>query len=420
LTPQQNPISGNPEYANFWPSWFQASITYRGRIENQSGIGYTADASDTYYLSRVRIDANVRLSRHINLFAMTQDARVYDYDGPVKRPSSMVDAFDLRQAYIDIHGKASGQAFAFRLGTQYLDMGSKRLVAVSAWSNATPVYDAAKFSYSGHGISADIFAATRVSTIKAYAFNEPKIGENIYGAYFSMASLAPQAKIEPFFFWRTQPKVTDETKHSGDSGLATAGVRYLGKLAGRVDYSAEVAVQRGTYARDSISAWAGSWSAGYAFSLSAAKPKLIFEYNFASGDQAKGDGIKGAFDQLYASNHSNYGIADQIGWRNTKNYKLGFEVEAINRLKVQFDVNDFYLATIRDALYTDNGSAVLTNTKATSNHVGWEPDLQATFKYNKHLTVGAGLANLFCGAFLKQSTQGHSFTYSYLYWEYRY
>jgi hypothetical protein len=266
----------------------------------------------------------------------------------------------------------------------------------------------------------DFFAATRVSILKAYKFNEPRIGENVYGAYFSMDKLVPKAKVEPFLFWRTQPKVIDERNQTGDSDLATAGLRLYGKLNNRVDYSAEVAFQRGTFARDSVSAWAGTWSVRYVLSTSAAKPKLTFEYSHATGDTSKGDGTRGTFDQLYASNHSNYGIADQIGWRNTRNYRIGIEAEAGRRIKIQFEVNDFYLATTHDALYSDNGSAIVTNTKATSSHVGWEPDIQMTFKANKRLTIGAGFARLFCGEYLKQSTQGNSFTYPYVYWEFRY
>jgi hypothetical protein len=418
--PGKKPAPGNSEYAAFWPSWFQASVTYRGRLENQSGIGFARNSFDTYYLSRLRIEANVRLNKYISFFGMTQDTRESGYNNLGKRPSNMVDTFDLRQAYVDIHHQSKTQSFAFRFGTQYLDMGSKRLVAVSSWSNATPVYHAAKFSYSGPGISAGFFAATRVSIIKAYKINEPKIGENVYGAYFSLDRLVPKAKVEPFLFWRTQPKVADERKNTGDSDLATAGLRFYGKANKRLEYSAEVAVQRGTYAKDNVSAWAGNWSVEYLLSTSAAKPKLTFEYNHATGDKAQGDGTRRTFDQLYASNHSNYGIADQVGWKNTRNYRLGIAAEAGSRIKIQFDVNDFYLATTRDALYSDNGSAAVTNTRATSSHVGWEPDIQATFKANERLTIGAGFARLFCGEFLKQSTPGNSFTYSYVYWEYKY
>ncbi len=418
--PAKSESKAGEEYASFWPSWFQMAFTYRGRLENTSGVGYTANADDTYYLGRFRVEANLRVNKYLNFFAMTQDTRVNDYDYVVARPASMLDDFDLRQAYVDVHRETKGSKISFRLGTQYLDMGSKRLVAVSTWSNSTPVYHAAKLAFSKSWISADLFAATRVSNIRARNFNEPKPGENIYGGYFSLSRLIPDAKVEPYIFWRTQPLVTDENKLKGDSDLATFGFRFLGKLPRRFTYATEIAIQKGTYAQDDVSAWAGMWNVGYTLSKSTRKPAVSFEFNYASGDETKGDGIRSTFDQLYASNHSNYGIADQVGWRNTINYKVGFEIGITKKLKAQFDVNDFYLATLQDSLYTDNGSAVVKNSTASSRHVGVEPDLQLTYKANRNLTIGAGYGRLICGKFLKESSPGQSFSYPYVYWEYRY
>jgi hypothetical protein len=186
------------------------------------------------------------------------------------------------------------------------------------------------------------------------------------------------------------------------------------------DYTSEMAFQRGTYAQDDVSAWAGTWGVGYLIKPSRYNPKINFEYNCAGGDQARGDGVRGPFDQLYACNHSLYGIADQVGWRNASNYKIGVEVDMTNRLRLQFDVNDCYLATLADALHADNGSSVLSNAKATSKHFGYEPDLQVTFKMNKQGSLGAGFARVIPGRFLKESTAGYSYNYPYVFWAFKY
>jgi hypothetical protein len=414
------PPKKESQYASFWPSRFQMGVTYRGRLEMPSGRNYAADGGDGYYLNRLRLEALFKVNKYIDLFAMAQDSRVFEYNDPSKRPSGMQDTLDLRQAYIDIHGKLEKTSLAMRIGTQYLDLGSKRLVGVASWGNSPPVFDAAKFSFARPGVAADVFATTRVTTVNSYTFNEPKKGENLYGTYLSFDKLVPKAKIEPYVLWRTQPLVTDELKHKGDSDLITGGLRFFGKLQHGFDYTAEVVIQRGSYAQDDVSAWAGSWGMGYTIGKSIRKPRLLFEYNYASGDKTKGDGSRGTFDQLYAVNHSYYGIADCVGWRNTSNYKIGLEVEATKRLKIQFDVNDFYLATLQDAYYTDNGNAVVTNTKATSKHIGLEPDLQVTYKLSKMVNVGGGYGRLIPGTFLKQSTAGHPYNYPYIFWEFKY
>ena len=407
-------------YASFWKSRFQMAVSYRGRFENPSGRNYAQDSGDGYYLSRLRVEAKLKVNNYIDLFAMTQDGRVFGYNDPTKRPSGMMDVFDLRQAYMDVHGEFSAGTLAFRLGRQYLNFGSKRLVGVADWSNSPAVFDAAKLNFARRGVSVDVFASTRISNINSYTFNEPKKGENLYGTYLVFDKLVKNAQFEPYLFWRTQPLVTDEIKKKGDSDLATMGFRFLGKLPHRFDCTSEIAVQRGTYATDKVHAWAGSWGMGYTLSASARKPRVLFEFNHASGDEAKGDGRRGTFDQLYAVNHSYYGIADQVGWRNTNNYKIGLEVQATKRLKVQIDLNNFYLATVQDALYTDNGNTVIKNTKATSRHVGWEPDVQVMYKLPKQISVGGGYGRLIPGGFLKQSSPGRSYNLPYLSWEFRY
>jgi hypothetical protein len=409
-----------PEPAkDIWPKWFRMGVQYRGRFENPKGRSYAADIGDGYYLHRFRLDATLKAGKHVDFYAMTQDSRVMLYDVKV-RPSGFMDVFDLRQAYMDLHGKSGKLSLAFRVGRQYLDMGSRRLVAVSAWGNSPPPYDAAKLSFANPAMTADVFAATRLSNIKEYEFSENRKGENLYGTYMSFGKLVKDAKLEPFFYWRTQPSVKDEKGGKGDSDLYTAGARFLGKLPHRFDYTLEMAIQRGTYAADDVSSWAGSWGLGYLLNNSALKPKVLFEYNYATGDKVVGDGKRGTFDQLYPSNHPLYGIADVVGWRNTSNYKVGLDVQATKRLRLQFDVNNFYLATTQDALYTDGGSAAVTNRKATSRHVGWEPDLQATFKVSKMVNVGAGYGALIPGKFLKESTAGHTYHYPYLHWEFQY
>ena len=115
-------------YAGFWPSWFQMGITYRGRFEHPSGRGYTADDGDGYYLNRIRLEAALKIGKSVDLFAMTQDARVGGYDTLRTPLSGMVDALDLRQAYIDMHGNFKTGSLALRVGRQNLDFGSRRLI----------------------------------------------------------------------------------------------------------------------------------------------------------------------------------------------------------------------------------------------------------------------------------------------------
>lgn len=125
---------------------------------------------------------------------------------------------------------------------------------------------------------------------------------------------------------------------------------------------------------------AGTYMLGWTLNESPSKPRFSIEFNHASGDRASKDGRRQTFDQLFASVHSVYGLADQVGWRNMRDVRSGFELFATRKLKIRADWNDFYLATAQDGLYNSSGAPTVLNRRATSTHVGMEADLQGLYQ----------------------------------------
>ena len=109
-------------------------------------------------------------------------------------------------------------------------------------------------------------------------------------------------------------------------------------------------------------------------------------------------------------------FADQFGWRNIKDLRVGMMQNVASRWEFTEMVNNLWLATKNDAVYSSSGApSVPANPSATSTHLGTELDLIGTFEQNAHVTYGFGLGYLFTGAFLKQSTPGQSYYYPFAY-----
>jgi hypothetical protein len=161
---------------------------------------------------------------------------------------------------------------------------------------------------------------------------------------------------------------------------------------------------------------AGAYVAGWTVNTSARKPRFSVEFDHASGDPANKDGHRQTFDQMYANNHNYYGIADLMGWRNMRDARVGFECLITKQLKLQADFNEFYLATTQDGFYNAGGTRTVLNRSATSRHIGSEIDVLGVFQFTKALSVGAGIAHLFAGDYLKQSTKGGGYNYPFLTW----
>jgi hypothetical protein len=176
--------------------------------------------------------------------------------------------------------------------------------------------------------------------------------------------------LEPYVLFKQTLLIKSEAGTLGDALVTSPWVPITGKLRGGFDYTGEGLVQHGSYSTDRVSARAGTVSMGWMAAVVSWMPRLNVEYNYASGDPGAKDGNRNTFDQFYPSNHSYYGMIDQFGWKNMKNYRFGMDFVVRKQLKVRGDFNEFYLATTQDSLFASSGSSAVLNRKADSAHAG--------------------------------------------------
>ena len=220
--------------------------------------------------------------------------------------------------------------------------------------------------------------------------------------------------VEPYLLFKQTLQVKSETAVPGDSLVVSPGMRVFGTAPGRLDYTLEAILQRGSYSTDRVMAMGQSYVAGWTIADTTFKPRVSVEYNNASGDPAQKDGIRGTFDQFYPSNHSYYGMIDQFGWKNLKNWRAGFDCLPVKKIKLRMDFNQLYLATVQDSLYNSSGGSLVLNRKAASNHIGAEVNAVALYQWTRIWKFGAGCGRLFAGGYLKQSNDDFGYTYPYL------
>lgn len=388
----------------------------RGRAEAQRGAGFVSGANDTYYLHRLRLNAAFQPARLLRVFVQVQDSQAPALSRR-PAPAGTVNTLDLRQGYLELGSSEKGP-LALRVGRQDLIFGEERLVGAGGWGNVGRPFDAVRLTVGRPGARLDAFAACLTPVVNG-RFDRPRLQNGFYGIYGSFDKFVPDAVLEPYALWKTAARVVGESGAAGDLDVWTLGVRWVGKRGPTWDYGTELAIQRGHAARDRIQAWAGHFRFGY-------RPgrdgpwRLVAEYNYASGDRDPRDQRRGVFDQLYPTNHNKYGTADQIGWRNIHDLAPALEWRPHRRWRLRFEHHQFWLADRRDALYTEAGAVFVRNPRASSSHVGWELNAQADWQISERLQLGAGLAHLFPGAYLKQSTPGAGFSYPYLMWSYRF
>jgi hypothetical protein len=409
LPPQSKRLS---DYINDdLPRWLRFNGEYRARLEGIGGAGFRRDAADAYVLSRVRINTTLIPFTWLRAQFQGQDAQVMERNAKPDGPP-YEDTFDLRQAYIEI-GNVEASRFGLRVGRQELAFGEQRLIGHLNWTNTARTFDAVRASYRHKDYRIDAFAASVVN-LREGEFDKRTDGNNLHGVYAAFSTLIPNATVEPYILWRVARGLRSEAGTVAKLDFKTVGFRWAGKLPANFDYGAEVAGQSGSLGPDDVSAWAGHWVLGYTLAKVKTTPRLLAEYNYASGDANPADGRRGTFDQLYPTGHEKYGLADQVGWRNIHDVRSGAELKPVPKLSISGIYHSWWLADAHDGLYNAGGALLARFANGNAGrHVGEEADLQAVYALNGQVQLAGGYGHIFPGTFLKLATPGKSHNFSY-------
>jgi hypothetical protein len=393
------------------PSWVRVGAEYRARVEGFTGGGFKPGNDDAYLLSRVRINMFILPTNWLKFGLQGQDAHAFwKNQTPLAPPYQ--DAMDLRQAYAEL-GDMEKDRMAIRAGRQELAFGDERLMGNSNWTNTARSFDGLRGSIRRGGLHADLFAA-RVVKLQDGEFDWSTPGNNLYGIYGGADHFIPKATVEPYFFWRRQSGLRTETGAIGISNFGTVGVRWVGKLPRDFDYATEMDKQAGSLGTDTISAWAGHWVLGKTLTNVRFAPRFSAEYNFASGDRNRKDGVRGTFDQLYPTAHDKYGLADQVGWKNIRNARAGVDLKLAKKWKLTARYDAWWLADPHDALYSATSTVVAQSTAGTAGRfVGQELDSVLGYSPANYIQVSGGYGHIFPGTFLNHTTPGQSYNFPY-------
>lgn len=268
-----------------------------------------------------------------------------------------------------------------RLGRQFIVKGSERLISAGDWGNLARTWDMARWS--GHQIDAFV---GRLAVTSAPS-KEAILGGTAYT--WSMG--------ESMLLYKHD--------HVGRSKLDIYTLDHRWTAApGKWKLEAEAAGQAGHTGANNLLAWSGAVKACYQ-----ATPVVGFYAEAAAASGGSHGNTVYTFDQLYAGNHSRYGIVDMQGLRNMKEFTVGASFKATTKLAFALEYDRFGLYARNDAWYCYTGSGsnkgggfTFTDpTGSKGSDVGDEFDLSGCFKVDAKNTVDAGIGLFRPGRFIK-------------------
>lgn len=387
----------------------------RARTETQTALNYTPGNGQRYELTRVRVGLQVRPTRWLTGYIQGQDTHALGL--PLQFvAANMRNTFDARQAYLDFHLRL----LTVIAGRQQLQYGGERLVGISNWTNNSRTWDGF-LGRVGDKNRLDVFS-TSVVTVHPTSLDKHGAGLNFHGAAGTITTWVPGTTIIPFVFVRSIRQVTSQQGLLGVETEVTPGIEVDGDLHGGWDYHVLGAVQRGSYANDSIHAGAAFAKVGYTLAHLAWKPRLRGEYDYATGNPHRDAQRISTFDQLYPSNHNAFGLTDIFGFQNIREERLNLYLNPLKNLTVLLQQDWLNLATKQDAIYS--GSASVLAKPATGGFVrsglGREIDASGAYVFRKYLVIDAGVGHFSPDGAMVQSGHGAPSTISYFSLNYRF
>ena len=412
---------------------------FRARYEHAEYLGTVAfsatggHSSDNRMLLRTFVHVGYDPTSWLNFYAEGRDSRGF-WDEP--NPNPDLDTADLHQAFVQI-GNPEIFPLIAKIGRQELSYGDERLIGISDWTNVRRTFDAAKLRYEVEGLWVDAFVSHPVVVWNDH-FNESDGEDWFSGIYASTTKLISWQESKFYFLARNTGTGSPEfygpppdPQGATPRDIYTVGVHFKslpGKLGGW-DYNLEAAGQFGRFKETTAGAptsvagknlvqqaYAAVASGGYTWTHAHGKPRVGLEYLYSSGDSNPTDGKHETFDNLFPTNHRQFGLMDIFSWQNDQILRFMGSVQPLESLTVVADYRLVWLADTHDSFYNNKGArrGGLAATDGTgyginpnfSSYVGSEIDLVATYAIRRDTSLQAGVGHFFVGDYVKSSLAG--------------
>jgi hypothetical protein len=358
--------------------------------------------TDAYLLSRVRLSADLHVTRYFRMFAEGKSAFALDRDLVGGRTTAFVDEFDLLNGFADIVLPLGDQAsVTLRGGRQELMFGSQRLVGPGDFTQVPRTFEGGMGIIRVADWTVTSFWAQPV-VVDKYRFNKSTSDQRFFGVFGTGPVHVLPVNLDLYWLSADNAGATFNGT-AGRERRHTFGGRTWGKI-GRtgLDFEVEGAAQVGTVGRGDVAASMFTTVVGYTLPVPRMSPRVYAEFDYASGDGKPGGDV-GTFNQLFPNNHSYFGYIDYIGRQNIASASAGLALTPVRDLTLSLQQYFFWRASDRDALYNKAGGVLRPGTGTTARYVGAEIDLLATYNFTRHLLGYAGYSRFFAGEFIRKT-----------------
>jgi hypothetical protein len=449
---------------------FGACNSFNGQT---SANGTQGKANDSYALQKARLGFGYDLSPDVNFYMELIYASVWGANGLQGTPvqdnqrtnngqncTGTTTCFGnggvlgVRAAYMLIRNVVGLENLSVKAGRQYIVLGNHSIFGAFDWSNTGFSFDGIMLQYStkawdswGGWFRTSESDLAQGAPLGALNNNLPvsnstnstlnngsaNIDSDIFLFYNQIKSV-PGFVIEPYYILysnrynsgdnRNQglgtPKHSNQTRHmvgsriemrKGNFDAWNETIYQFGQMGDDGGPSAGYGNQKYLH----INAWATRTWIGYTHYEWDWKPRLAFNFDYASGDgranctlpggEATGCKTANTFENLWGTNHIHMGYMDTIGWKNMMKPSINLQFRPTKNDHIEIWATSLNLANTKDNWYRATQTVyVYSKTNNTTRHVGNELDIIWTrFFMEGKLSFQAGYGHLFAGDYIQEN-----------------
>ena len=433
-------------------------------------------ANDSYVQQWVRLGLGYDLSPDVNFYMELIDSATWGGNGNAggTNGAAGVDALNhngatggtsgnggrlgVRAAYMLIRNFAGVQGLSLKAGRQYVIFGNHSLFGHFDWANTGYSHDGVMLQYSTKSIDTYLGWFKTSETDLHQAAPVGSLGNNLTSTnsatadgdmviFYNQIKSVPGFLIEPYYifyrngagsgtmvvgtasqdvaFGQGAPKHANQVRHTvgnriemrkGNWDAINETVYQFGSMGDNGGGNALAGGAGGCNGSGrclSINAWATRNWIGYTAYETAWKPRLAFNFDYASGDgrnncgQGAGAiacGTANTFENFFPTNHIHMGYMDVQAWKNMMSPSVNFQARPSKDDHIEFWYTNLNLANAQDNWYRGaQGAYIFSKTGNTKKHIGDELDFSWThMMMDGKLAFQATYGYMFAGSYIEQ------------------
>ena len=430
-----------------------------------SANGAPGKANDFFVQQLTRLGFGYDLSPDLNFYMELQDSRTWGGNGSngtaplqddtrnqngchTNNGGGNCGTLGVRAAYMLVRNFAGFQGLSVKAGRQYLVFGSQSLFGAFDWSNTGFSHDGVMLQYSTkawdsyagwfRNSESDLGQAAPAGSLTTNigpttANNGSANQDSDTIIFYNQIKSVPGFIIEPYYFLysnrynsednRSQglgtPKHSNQTRHNIGAriemreGNFDASNETIWQFGAMGDNNDAALAGQGNQKNLSINAWATRNWIGYTHYQSDWKPRLAFNFDYASGDGRANCTIGGntgcktanTFENMFPTNHIHMGYMDVQAWKNMMSPSVNFQFRPTKDDHFEIWATKMYLANTKDNWYrATQGVYVFSKVNNTERHIGDEVDVAWTHLFmDGKLSFQAVYGHIFAGGYIAEN-----------------